>query len=184
MFKSTLIMVCSIAAALTVGFFLLSNKQAFDTHEPGPEAIIALEGTPEPEREPSYSSGAPAYSGATTAIPKAADGHFWIDARVNNTVVKFLVDTGATTVALTDKDAQRMGINLYNIVYDREVLTASGPTKAASVIIDRLQIGNNTVHDVKAMVIRKGLTSSLLGMSYLGRLRRFEATPTNLILHP
>jgi aspartyl protease family protein len=177
MFKSTLIMVCSVACAVMVGLFFLETKQSLGTPEPQTPKVLTLEDTQ--RQEP-----APTFSGAMTAIPKAADGHFWIEAKVNTTVVKFLVDTGATTVALTDKDARRMGINLYNIVYDREVLTASGPTKAASVTIDRLQIGNNTVRDVKAMVIRQGLSSSLLGMSYLGRLRRFEATPTSLILHP
>lgn len=119
-----------------------------------------------------------------TAIPKSADGHFWANASVNARAVRFLVDTGATVVALTPQDAQRLGFDPATLTYDRKVATANGATEAAAVTLTTLAIGQSTVHDVQALVIRNGLSTSLLGMSYLGRLSRIEATPSSLILHP
>lgn len=119
-----------------------------------------------------------------TAIPKASDGHFWANATVNSRAVRFLVDTGATVVALTPADAQRLGFDARNLTYDREVSTANGKTYAASVTLSAVGIGQSTVRNVDALVVKDGLTTSLLGMSYLGRLSRFEATPSSLILHP
>ena len=119
-----------------------------------------------------------------TAIPKAKDGHFWANATVNTRAVRFLVDTGATVVALTPADAQRLGFDAKSLTYDREVTTANGKTYAATVNLSVVGIGQSTVRNVDAMVVKDGLTTSLLGMSYLGRLSRFEATPSSLILHP
>jgi len=119
-----------------------------------------------------------------TAIPKAADGHFWANASVNAHAVHFLVDTGATVVALTPEDAQRLGFDARNLTYDHKVATANGQTDAAAVTLATLEVGQSTVHDVQALVLKDGLSTSLLGMSYLGRLSRIEATPSSLILHP
>jgi aspartyl protease family protein len=119
-----------------------------------------------------------------TAIPKAADGHFWANASVNAHAVHFLVDTGATVVALTPEDAQRLGFNASTLTYDHKVATANGQTEAAAVTLAAVQVGQSTVHNVQALVLKQGLSTSLLGMSYLGRLSRIEATPSSLILHP
>src|SRR6185312_15317185 len=118
-----------------------------------------------------------------TAIPKARDGHFWANATVNSHAVHFLVDTGATVVVLTEADAQRLGFDKSNLTYNRKVITAMGPTQAAQISLASLTVGNSTVHDVDALILPEGGTS-LLGMSYLGRLSRIEATPSSLILHP
>lgn len=119
-----------------------------------------------------------------TAIPKAADGHFWANASVNAHAVRFLVDTGATVVALTPQDAQRLGFDPASLVYNRKVTTANGATSAAAVTLSSVSVGQSAVQDVQALVLKDGLTTSLLGMSYLGRLSRIEATPSSLILHP
>ncbi|MGN6422553.1 MAG: TIGR02281 family clan AA aspartic protease [Asticcacaulis sp.] len=119
-----------------------------------------------------------------TAIPKAADGHFWANASVNAHAVRFLVDTGATVVALTPQDAQRLGFDPASLVYNRKVTTANGATDAAAVTLSSVSVGQSAVQDVQALVLKDGLTTSLLGMSYLGRLSRIEATPSSLILHP
>ena len=119
-----------------------------------------------------------------TAIPKASDGHFWANAVVNQKAVHFLVDTGATVVVLTPADAQRLGFDQSALTYSHKVITANGPTEAAPVILTTVGVGQSTVHNVDALVLKDGLQTSLLGMSYLGRLSRFEATPSSLILHP
>jgi aspartyl protease family protein len=117
-------------------------------------------------------------------LTKGVDGHYWAQGDVGGTQVRFLVDTGASSVALTGDDAQRLGFDPKSLVYDVPVHTAGGDTHAARINLPSLSVGGARVRDVQAMVVRDGLTTSLLGMSYLGRLSRFEATPEALILRP
>lgn len=119
-----------------------------------------------------------------TAIPKGSDGHFWANATVNQKAVRFLVDTGATQVVLTPADALRLGFPAADLTFDQKVITANGPSYAALISLNSVGVGQSTVRNVQALVVKDGLTTSLLGMSYLGRLSRFEATPSSLILHP
>jgi len=121
-------------------------------------------------------------SGSATSINKSPDGHFWIEARVNASTVKFLVDTGASVVALTPLDAQKAGIKLQNLNYTAPIDTASGRVYAAPVTLSIVSVGNVSVRDVRAVVISEGLPHSLLGMSYLGELQSVEASRGMLIL--
>lgn len=118
------------------------------------------------------------------SISKASDGHFWAEANVNGERVRFLVDTGATAVALTAADAERLGFSPKDLDYTYEVTTANGPARAASVKLASVSVAGARIADVDALVIEKGLDTSLLGMTYLGRLSRFEASPSALILRP
>ncbi|MCR6659815.1 MAG: TIGR02281 family clan AA aspartic protease [Asticcacaulis sp.] len=172
MFKSAIVLGSAVFCAVLAGTGVLS----LGLHTP--QADLAT-----------TESASPIDAGTTTdthvtAIPKAKDGHFWANATVNTRAVRFLVDTGATVVALTPADAQRLGFDAKSLTYDREVTTANGKTYAATVNLSVVGIGQSTVRNVDAMVVKDGLTTSLLGMSYLGRLSRFEATPSSLILHP
>lgn len=128
---------------------------------------------------------APQSSAAQPAsIAKGPDGHYWAEADVNGSRVRFLVDTGASAVALTTADAKRLGIATEKLDYAHKVVTASGQTRAASVKLGRVSVAGARLDNVDALVIEDGLESSLLGMSYLGRLASFEATQTSLILRP
>jgi aspartyl protease family protein len=125
---------------------------------------------------------AQAAAGAT--IPKAADGHYWADGQMNGAKVRFLVDTGATAVALTPADARRLGFDVRALSYSSHVVTAAGSARAASVKLASLTVAGARLENVDALVIEKGLDTSLLGMTYLGRLASFQATRQALILHP
>jgi aspartyl protease family protein len=125
-----------------------------------------------------------AQAGAPGVIAKAADGHYWATGQVNGAKVRFLVDTGATAVALTTKDAEHLGIRADQLNFAYRVVTAGGQARAASVKLDRVSIAGATLEDVDALVIDRGLDTSLLGMTYLGRLASFEATREALILRP
>jgi aspartyl protease family protein len=132
---------------------------------------------------------APAPEPSHASVRKADDGHFWAEAQVDGagatpSRVKFLVDTGATIVALTEQDARRLGLEPSNLNYDLAVQTASGETQAARVRLRSVSVAGARIEDVEAVVVREGLESSLLGMSYLGRLSRFEATQGSLVLRP
>ena len=118
------------------------------------------------------------------SIAKGRDGHYWAEADVNGSRVRFLVDTGASAVALTPADAQRLGIAVEKLDYTHKVVTASGQTRAASVKLGRVSVAGARLDNVDALVIEDGLESSLLGMTYLGRLASFEATRSALILRP
>jgi aspartyl protease family protein len=117
------------------------------------------------------------------SIVKSPDGHFWADAQVNGGhPIHFLVDTGATAVALTANDARSLGIDPSTLNYAYTVTTANGPARAAAVKLGDVSVDRADVADVQAFVIDQGLQTSLLGMTYLGRLSKFEATHDTLVL--
>lgn len=175
MLKSAFVMGSAIltAALAGVGMISLDNRMHDDSASAPPPAVaMAVQDAP---------AGADA---RVTAIPKSNDGHFWATALVNEKAVHFLVDTGATEVVLTPADAQRLGFDASNLTYDHKVLTANGQTQAAFVTLTTVGIGRSELANVDALVVKDGLSTSLLGMSYLGRLSRIEATPSSLVLHP
>jgi aspartyl protease family protein len=170
-------------AAIT-GLFVLSaavSARALISFDQGGQAQ-ALRAAPIAAAQPA-ADAAPA-SGQAADVAKAADGHYWADAAVNGQAVRFLVDTGASAVALTVNDARRLGFDPAKLNYRYEVNTASGQARAAEVKLASVSVAGAQVADVDAFVIESGLQTSLLGMTYLGRLSQFEATRTALILRP
>jgi aspartyl protease family protein len=123
-------------------------------------------------------------SGTAAQVTKSADGHYWAEAAVNGRAVHLLVDTGATAVALTAEDARRLGFDPKALDYNYSVATANGQARAARIKLASVSVAGADVENVDALVIDHGLQTSLLGMTYLGRLSQFEATPTALILRP
>jgi len=105
-----------------------------------------------------------------------------VEANQRGAHVRFLVDTGASVVALTANDAQRAGVDMDALMFNAPVRTASGQSFAAHVRLASVSVGGVELHDVDAIVMPEGLSHSLLGMSFLGRLSRVEATPGSLIL--
>lgn len=122
--------------------------------------------------------------GEATSIVKAADGHFWAQAQAGDHAVRFLVDTGASAVTLSPADAARLGYTHDKLVFDHTIITANGQARAALVTLPSLSVAGVRVPHVQALIAESGLDTSLLGMTYLGRLSRFEATQTSLILRP
>lgn len=120
--------------------------------------------------------------GSAASIRKAQDGQFWTDARVNSSHIRFLVDTGASVIALTPTDARKAGFNPKVLEYTAPINTAAGQIMAAPITLKFVSVGNVSVRNVRAVIIPQGLTHSLLGMSFLGELQRVEATKETLIL--
>ena len=175
MLKSAAIIALAVVSALLAA-------QAVSVLDARSQAAVAA--ADQAQAAPAPADQGPTATGGAASLVKAADGHFWAEAQVNGKRVRFLVDTGATTVALTATDARRLGMDLDELTFDRPVNTASGQVHAALVELDYISVAGARVEKVQALVLERGLTSSLLGMSYLGRLSRFEATPTALILRP
>jgi aspartyl protease family protein len=111
------------------------------------------------------------------------NGHFELTAAVNGTEVRFLVDTGASSVVLSHFDAVRAGIDTKNLSYSIPVSTANGMTQTARASLATLDIGDIKRNNIPVMVAREGnLSTSLLGMNYLNTLWSFEMRGDRLIL--
>lgn len=116
-------------------------------------------------------------------IGRSRDGHFYINALVNNSQkILFMVDTGASDVALSQEAAKKLNIDLSKLQYIRRYGTANGESLAAPIKITSLQIGNQVFNDVEAHVGRGELDVSLLGMSALQRFKSFRIEKDLLIL--
>ncbi len=121
--------------------------------------------------------------GDEVRIDAAPDRQFYVNADVNRRTARFLVDTGASYVALRDSDARNAGIYTSWADYTYPVRTANGETKAALVTLDEIEIDGLRVGGVKAFILQDDqLAINLLGMSFLSRLESVEARGGELIL--
>jgi aspartyl protease family protein len=108
-------------------------------------------------------------------------GHYYVNTIVQGVKIDFLIDTGATTVSLTRSDAEKLGINLNQLNYSQKVSTANGMALSAPIKLDYIQINDIIVNDVSASVgSDDGLEKSLLGMSFLNKLKLFQVTEDSL----
>lgn len=115
-------------------------------------------------------------------VPRARDGHYYLTADVNGANLRFVVDTGASDMVLTQKDAKRAGINPESLAYLGRANTANGEVRTAFVRLDQVQLGGIIDTDVAAVVNEGQMEQSLLGMGYLQRWGRIEITGGELIL--
>lgn len=121
--------------------------------------------------------------GGEVTISRARNGSFLVAGRVNGRDARFVFDTGASTVVLTEATARAAGIDPSTLNYNVTVNTANGRTTAARVRLDRLAIGPIAQERVDAMVARPGaLFENLLGMTFLERLQSYEVRDDRLIL--
>lgn len=178
--KSAGVLAAATLSAITVGLWLnhAGGRGQAGAAEAAPivEAVVTEYAV---EKAPRAQKPASPYQ-----VARSRDGHYWAEAMIDGRAVRLLVDTGASVVALTREDALRLGLDLAPDDFSSTVNTASGPGRAARITLKTVSIGGARVERVEAMVVEKGLTQSLLGMSYLGRLSGFEATPHGLTLKP
>ena len=119
----------------------------------------------------------------SVVVPRDGRGHFEVEARIDGRYLNFMVDTGATVIALTAGDAARLGIRPAPREFVAEVRTANGTVRAAPARLERVEVGDLVVHDVAALVMPEGaLSDNLLGLSFLSRLHHFEYTDGKLVL--
>jgi aspartyl protease family protein len=120
-------------------------------------------------RGPHHRREAAASSRESVSLAADPRGHFVTDGAVSGVPVRFLVDTGATVVALPAADARRLGLD-YRKGKRGLVHTANGPADAYLVQLERVRIGPIELTDVDAVVLEQGLSIALLGMSFLNRV--------------
>lgn len=126
---------------------------------------------------------AAASAGDSVEVPRDAYGHFRVEGRIDGRSLNFVVDTGASVIALTADDAAQVGIHPDAADYTVELRTANGTVRAAPATLGMVEVGDILVHDVSAVVLPAGaLSDNLLGMSFLARLRHFDYSDGKMVL--
>ncbi|MEX1250577.1 MAG: TIGR02281 family clan AA aspartic protease [Hyphomonas sp.] len=167
-----LVMFASIVIAVVIAFIVAPRFHEVAENPPQFPVTVAV-AAPEP---------APIAGARAAFIDRENDGHFWARADVSGTQVKFMVDTGASIVALTYFDAQRLGLKPEELDFDSEIRTAGGITYGAPVVLSSIRIGKVKVENVNAVILRTELEQSLLGMSFLGELNSYEVRQGQMII--
>jgi aspartyl protease family protein len=122
-------------------------------------------------------------SARSVEIVRGRGGDFQVAAQVNGTRLAMVLDTGASTVVLTQDAAKAAGLPLELLSYDVQIETANGRARAASVTIDRIVVGEIVERSVPALVAQPGqLRISLLGMTFLNRLQSWEVRGDKLVM--
>jgi aspartyl protease family protein len=124
-----------------------------------------------------------AVAGRSLSIPRDARGHFQAEGRIEGQRISFMVDTGASLIALNEKSAARFGLRPQRGDYNAVVSTANGTIKAARTTLAMVELGGLVVRDVEAMVLPDdALSENLLGLSFLSKLKRFEYAGGKMVL--
>ena len=155
MYKALLFVV---AAGAAIGFAIPSGKRPVEA------PAVAGDGAPK-----------------ETLLEREANGHFYVHAKVNGELVRFLVDTGASGVSLTEKDARRVGIQFSPSEFEVVAQGAAGPIRGKLVKIDSVEVEGKKVENVRGAVLQ-GSDLSLLGQSYLSRIGEVEMRGDYMVL--
>jgi aspartyl protease family protein len=150
---------------------VIAYTYRFELHEAGDRVLAEL------------IPGRAATHGRTVEIVRGQTGDFSVHTAINGARVAMVLDTGASSVVLTQEAAKAAGLPLAMLSYTINVDTANGRTRAAAVTLDRLTIGGLTERAVPALVAQPGqLKNNLLGMSFLNRLESWEVRGDKLRL--
>jgi aspartyl protease family protein len=164
------------ALALVCGVIVPRYAAQYESSHPAPDDLMVARQSANPAQQSSPASD-------SVIVPRDRFGHFRTDGHVDGRRVAFLIDTGATLIALTADDAAALGIHPGNGEYSVLLKTANGVVRAAPTTLDMVEIGDIMVRDVPAVVMPDGaLSESLLGMSFLSRLRHFEYSEGKMVL--
>jgi aspartyl protease family protein len=160
----------ALVAALFVPRYVTQHRDAI-----GPTMMAAR-----PQAPATPAAGSNSHS---VVISPSRNGHFEVEGRIDGRRMDFMVDTGASLIALTARDAAMLGIHPAERDYVATVKTANGIVRAAPVKLGMVEIDDLAVRNVAAMVMPDdALSDNLLGLSFLSRLHRFEYSEGKLVL--
>jgi aspartyl protease family protein len=165
-----------ITAAILAGLGTFMAQIA-DKIAPTPASATIAAARVEPV-EPTSQAG-----GRSLNVPRDARGHFATEGRIDGQRIGFMIDTGASVIALNETTAARFGLHPTPGQYTAVVTTANGTVKAARTRLAMVDVGGLVVRDVDAMVLPdQALSENLLGLSFLSKLKRFEYANGQLVL--
>ncbi|WP_299398123.1 TIGR02281 family clan AA aspartic protease [Pelagibius sp.] len=131
---------------------------------------------------PGAGAQAGSQGGSEIVLKAGAHGHFMVDATVDGEVIRFLVDTGASSIFLTPQDAETLGWSKERLTFSQRYETANGEIRAAPVELRSVRIGQLEFYDLPASVGEAPGSISLLGMSFLKRFESYEFRGDTMIL--
>lgn len=158
------------AAAILIGAGMVGN-------------FLGKSEKPRIEEKAAPAASAAAAGPRTVSLQRDWRGHFLASGRIDGRQVSFMVDTGASVIALSEREANRLGIHPGRGDFNSSVRTANGVVRAAAVTLKSVDVGGLVVRNVQALVVPgAALGENLLGLSYLTKLKRFEYANGRLIL--
>jgi len=122
--------------------------------------------------------------GETLRIRQSVDGHFWVDAKVNAKPVRFLIDSGATTTAMTLRTAEAAGIEISSSPFPVILSTANGSVEAQRGRIQSLQVGPLEMADLPVVVAEEFGDANVIGMNFLSKLGSWRVAGGEMVLEP
>jgi aspartyl protease family protein len=123
-----------------------------------------------------------AMAGTQVSVPRSPDGHYYLNLEINGTPTRFMVDTGATDMVLSRRDASLAGLKLDSLSYTTRAMTANGMVQTARVRLDQVALAGIVDLSVSAVVNAGDMGNSLLGMTYLQRFNSIEISGNTLLL--
>lgn len=160
------------AIAIVAGMIVPHYAAQMGNARPVPEAAVNAAPAQPPSSDPS-----------SVEVEPDAMGHFHVEGEVDGRRLSFIIDTGASVIALTANDAEWLGIHPTPSDYTVVLSTANGTVRAAPARLGMVEVGNLVVRDVRAVVLPDGaLSENLLGMSFLSQLHHYEYTDGKMVL--
>lgn len=179
MVKKVFIIFCTVLGIAALPEYAQDLARFTSAEDSTPESVQAARvGKASVQPRAHYTTGVRAAS-----VPMDSSGHFTADFRINGRNIRGLIDTGATYVALNASTARSLGLGLTDADFKHQVTTANGKTRAALVVLDRMDVGSISVDRVDAFVLDDdALNSTLIGMSFMSKLNSYQVRNNTLEL--
>ncbi|MBU6140723.1 MAG: TIGR02281 family clan AA aspartic protease [Proteobacteria bacterium] len=110
------------------------------------------------------------------------DGHFYLNTKINGVAIRFMIDTGASDIVLSVAEAEKIGVNTKILQFNKTYQTANGKSFGATIKLEELEVANVKFRNVTASVNSAEMGTSLLGMSFLRRCKKYEFYQDKLVL--
>ncbi len=169
------------ACVMLAGLFRCSEQSLTPSTE-FVSAPVAANTSSSPLPVPSAPPIKPAWGVNGVTLERQSDGHFYASANIQGRDIRFLVDTGASAVALTARDAETMGLSWNPAELTLVGRGVSGDVMGKPVIIPSIQVGDLHAENVQAAIIPEGLDVSLLGQSFLSNVGTVNISDNKMTL--
>lgn len=173
------------AVAVIGGVFVMIPRPDGTVEAGAPEQRYTSSSSPwskNPSRQAARAQATSEWYGGEISLPREPDGHFYADVLVEGSRGRMMVDTGASVIALTGEDARAMGVDWNESDVRPVARGANGDVLGVPVTLDSVALGDLELHGVEAIVVPEGLAISLLGQSFLGRVKRVEIQGDKMVL--